>query len=89
MLTALHHQWVSTMVTGGTVHVLAIDIAGAFDQVSHRGLFAKFRSYGIHSKLLEWLESYLSNHSLEVVVEGQTSSRYPIIADVPQGSCFG
>ena len=37
LLTSLNHQWLSCINTGGAVRVLAVDIAGAFDRVSHLG----------------------------------------------------
>ena len=47
LLTSLHHEWVNAVGSGGTAHVLPIDIAGAFDRMSHLGLLSKARSYGI------------------------------------------
>ena len=41
LLAALHHTWISTLNAGGCVRILAVDIAGAFDKVSHRGLLHK------------------------------------------------
>ena len=38
LLMKLHNDWSSTVASGGMVHVLAINIAGAFDKVSHRGV---------------------------------------------------
>lgn len=38
LLTALQHEWVQTVAGGGCVPVVAVDIAGAFDRVSHVGL---------------------------------------------------
>ena len=37
LLTLLHHQWCRTAGEGGVVRILAADIAGAFDKVSHKG----------------------------------------------------
>lgn len=89
LLTALHHQWATAAGLESTVRMLAVDIAGAFDRVSHTGLLLKLKHYGIGSKCLTWMESYLSRRCLEVVVDGQTSSRFPICAGVPQGSILG
>ena len=36
LLTILRNDWSSTAASGSVVHVLAIDIAGAFNKVSHR-----------------------------------------------------
>ena len=36
LLTTLLHHWAVTAGNGDSVHVLAIDIAGAFDKVSSR-----------------------------------------------------
>ena len=47
LLTSLHHEWVNAVGSSGTAHVLPIDIAGAFDRMSHLGLLSKARSYGI------------------------------------------
>ena len=38
LLAHLSHQWLSYMNTGGAVCTLAVDIAGAFDTVSHLGV---------------------------------------------------
>ena len=89
LLTSLHHEWVNAVGSGGTAHVLAIDIAGAFDRVSHLGLLSKARSYGIRGCLLNWLSDYLHKRTLQAVVGGQTSDLYPIRSGVPQGSILG
>ena len=41
LLTSLHHVCGNEMGKGGTVNVLAIDIVGAFDKVSHLGLLTR------------------------------------------------
>ena len=69
--------------------MLAVDIAGAFDKVSHVGVLHKLRAYGIDGTLHRWLTSYLSNRNLQAVVGGATSQAFPITAGVPQGSILG
>ena len=88
-LTALHHSWASSIGHGGAARVLAVDIAGAFDKVSHAGVLFKLQQCGIQGILLAWLTSYLSNRSIQCVVGGATSRPYPIKAGVPQGSILG
>ena len=88
-LTGLHHSWASSIGRGGAARVLAVDIAGAFDKVSHAGVLFKLEQCGIQGILLAWLTSYLSNRSIQCVVGGATSRPYPIKAGVPQVSIFG
>eukprot|EP00117_Sycon_ciliatum_P010660 scpid33236/ scgid4028/ RNA-directed DNA polymerase from mobile element jockey; Reverse transcriptase len=89
ILTALQHEWVHTISTGGCVQVLAVDIAGAFDRVSHTGVLYKAKQAGVDGRLLVWLQDYLTNRNIRVVVGGQTSDAQPIQAGVPQGSILG
>ena len=89
LLTALHHEWVDTVGSGGYVRVLAVDIAGAFDRVSHPGLLHKMTSFGVSGLLHSWLQSYLSDRSIKVAVGGRSSSSFPISSGVPQGSILG
>ena len=60
LLAHLSHQWLSCMNTGGAVRTVAVDIAGAFDKVSHIGVLHKLRSYGIAGTLHQWMTSYLT-----------------------------
>ena len=74
---------------GGVAKILAADIAGAFDKVSHSGVPYKAQCYGITGRLLTWLTSYLSDRLIRTVVAGQSSASHWITAGVPQGSILG
>ena len=50
-LTALHHSWASSIGHGDAACVLAVDIVGAFDKVSHAGVLFKLQQCGILSKV--------------------------------------
>ena len=89
LLIALHHEWATTVSRGGLVRVLAIDIAGSFDRVSHAGLLHEVVSTGIPGQLLTWLTDHLSSRNLQEVVGGQHLDTSPIRAGVPQGSILG
>ena len=87
---SLNREWLTSINTGGAVRVLAVDIAGAFDKVSHAGVILhKLSSYGVGGSLHRWLTDYLSNRTLQVVVGGATSQPFPVAAGVPQGSLLG
>lgn len=89
LLLLLSRNWNDALDAGLNTLVIALDIAGAFDCVWHQGLIAKLGALGIAGDLLELFSNYLTGRSLCVVVNGQSSSFYPIGASVPQGSVLG
>ena len=88
-MTALHHEWATVVGTGGCAHTIAVDIAGAFDKVSHAGVLHKAAALGVAGQLHTWLQNYLHNRSLSVVLNGQQSVQYAVNTGVPQGSILG
>ena len=89
ILTILSQKWSAALDEGKEVFAVALDIKGAFDRVWHNGLSAKLQAKGISGKLLKWIESYLTGRSLEVILNGQSSSTFYFNASVPQGSILG
>ena len=89
LLATLSQKWSNTLDRGEEVRLIALDIKGAFDKVWHNGLCAKLKSKGVTGKLLAWIQSYLSNRSMKVVISGQSSNTAHINASVPQGSILG
>ena len=66
-----------------------LDLAKAFDSVSHDILLSKLKRYGIRGKLYTFFESYLSSRSQFVKIDDVKSSLLKIDFGVPQGSILG
>ncbi len=72
-----------------SVDVLFFNCSWAFDYVNHRLLFVKLRANGVHVKVVEWIQSFLSQSSLRVPVQDCLSLSFPTSNGVPQGPVLG
>lgn len=61
----------------------------AFNAVSHDILLKKLESVGIHSKELEWFQTYLEKRTQRVKVKGVVSGQKWVQCGVPQGNTPG
>ena len=66
-----------------------LDYAKAFDKVDLKLLISKLKRYGFHNKLIDWIESFLSDREQLVVLNGVHSDIAKVISGVPQGSVLG
>ena len=63
------------------------DFSSAFTSVNHRLLLYKLRySFNITGLALGWIESYLSQRSQRVILDGKHSDWLPVLSGVPEGS---
>lgn len=74
---------------GHQVDAIYTDVRKAFDRVRHGMLISKLRELGIHSSLLDWIRSYLSDRHQYVKMMGSKSQRYHVTSGLPQGSHLG
>ena len=66
-----------------------LDFAKAFDKVDHGIVLKKLSLIGIRGKVLTWIQSFLTNRTQKVMVNGFLSEPAPVISGVPQGSVLG
>lgn len=66
-----------------------IDFSKAFDKVCHKLLLFKLHQLNLDSKLLSWLEFFLTNRSQFVSANNHNSELTPVHSGVPQGSVLG
>ena len=91
-VTALLHltnNWYLNIDKGMTNLIVLLDLAKAFDTVSHNILLKKLELYGLKGVTLDWFSSYLSDRQQQCVVEGCVSKPQLISCGVPQGSILG
>ena len=66
------------------VVLLLLDLSAAFDSVDRKLLLHRLRSrFGIKGKALSWLQSYLTDRSQSVQIDGFASSVRPLRFGVP------
>ena len=69
--------------------LVMLDFRKAFDRVPHQRLLVKTNNYGIQSQTYKWVESFLSDRSEQVIVDGAVSDKAPVVSGVPQGTVLG
>ena len=69
--------------------MILIDLQKAFDTIDHKILLKKLKYIGVSNGATNWIESYLTNRSTFVEIEGYMSSEKDIKCGVPQGSILG
>jgi len=71
---------------GNITCVLLMDIKAAFPSVVRGRLIHAMKAKKIDGDLIRWTESFLSERSVEVVIEGNVLQSHPVESGVPQGS---
>ena len=69
------------------IDVIPVDFAYAFDKVPHQRLLHKLCHYGVRGKTLQWIISFLSSRTQQVLVEGRESAKLDVLFGVPQAPC--
>ena len=88
-LLAHYDDILNLLEQGLNVDVVYLDFAKAFDKVDFNIVLQKIRNLGIGGNLYSWIESFLTNRSQTVVVEGSSSTPVQVKSGVPQGSVLG
>ena len=91
-LTQLLHHFddvLESLTNNSDFDSIYLDYAKAFDKVDQKLLIRKLALYGIHPKVINWIESFLSNRKQAVVVDGHLSLLAAVISGVPQGTVLG
>ena len=71
-MTALLHltnDWYLNIDKGENNLIVLLDLAKAFDTVSHEILLKKLKLYGLEGVTLDWFSSYLSNRQKQCVFD--------------------
>ena len=71
------------------VDLIMLDFSKAFDTVAHNKLLLKLEHLGIQSNTYSWIQTWLTNRTQKVVVEGETSNSLKVLSGVPQGTVLG
>ena len=82
-------QILDLLEEGGNVDVIYLDFSKAFDKLDFKIVLGKIKSMGIEGRVFNWIQSFLTNRTQQVSVDGTLSDPAPVISGVPQGSVLG
>ena len=88
-LLTLVHELLDHLDRKKQVDIAVLDLSKAFDKVSHKNLAIKLAYYGIRGSTVAWINSFLTNRTQQVVLEGIASRIVDVTSGVPQGSVLG
>ena len=81
----------TSAVESGRIALLALlDMSAAFDTVDHSILLRRLdKTHGIRGGTLRWIESYLTDRTQRVCIQGTSSNDVPLLYRLLQGSVLG
>ena len=88
LLTTVH-DLLTSFENKHQVDIAILDFSKAFDTVPHNKLLHKLLHFGISGPLHDWLSSFLTQRTMQVVVDGSTSETTTVDSGVPQGTVLG
>ena len=88
-ILTLYHELAASLDKKIKTDMIILDFSKAFDRVPHQRLLKKVYHYGIRGTTYQWISSFLNSRTQQVLVEGQSSEKVPVVSGVPQGSVLG
>ena len=80
------YSWSRAAGQGLCTALLALDISAAFDAVHHDTLLARARTvFGIDEVALDWIRSFVTGRTQQIVVGPEKSAVSASSSGVPQG----
>ena len=83
MITPVHGL-AESLDNGRQVDMMVLDFSKAFDRVPHQRLLKKLDHYGVRGETYNWIRSFLTNRSQQVIVNRETLDNVPVVSGVPQ-----
>ena len=71
-----------------TTTAVFIDLQQAYDRVWRKGLLIKMSNMGVHGNMFKWIQSFLTNRTIQTTVDNTTSSKMTLEEGLPQGSAL-
>ena len=88
-LASMYDIWTRSVDAGQATAAIVLDMSAAFDIIDRKLLLKKLSLMGFEENVVKWLDSYLSNRSQSVCINGVLSKLLPTDTGVPQGSILG
>ena len=89
-LIKVHNDILRSLDNKHAVLLVLLDLSAAFDTIDHTILISRMQSaLGIHGAALSWIQSYLSDRTQAVMIDGHVSVSDNLTYGVPQGSVLG
>jgi len=82
-LTTLVEDLQHNMDNHCQVDLILLDFAKAFDRVPHQHLLSKLSNYGITGDILEWIKTWLTQRTQQVVLDDISSVPALVKSGVP------
>ena len=89
-LLRIHNDIMLSLDKQKDVLLVMLDLSAAFDTIDHNVLLQRLRlRFGFGGAVLDWIRSFITGRSQQVVIGSMVSSKHTLKYGVPQGSLLG